>query len=192
MNEKKKNEKLIVNECVTYIKKYFTLHDTINVTIKKLIKIILNRSTNLVEGLEKKDEMDILIKNELTREFIKFFESAKLTLVEMKKCILKMKSLNTTIKNCKIKSTPNVTSVTDQRILYTLNIFFNNTLTYFKQDYKLKKKIHEIILHVDSTDENEIKRIQLMSEETPFLFLIFDKYNVNKLITECTQFLSTS
>ncbi|KAI4837953.1 hypothetical protein MKS88_003373 [Plasmodium brasilianum] len=140
------------------------------------------------KGLHKAAELHTLLKSELTYEFIKIFESLKSLLVHMKECVERMKALQRCIKECKDKNATTTTATTaSTTLLHSLDVFFNNTMTYFSQDYKLKEKIHETLVHVDGTCEDELNRIKLMWKESPFLFLIFQKYNVNKLIMEYTQ-----
>ncbi|SCP03942.1 conserved Plasmodium protein, unknown function [Plasmodium ovale] len=185
----KKHEKVLVNECVIYVKKYFALHDSTVVAINELIQIILDRNMTPGEGLDEWNDLNMLINNELEREFIKTFELLKSTLTEMKECIEKMKRVKKIIEKRQIESTTRSVTTT---MLHSLNVFFNNTLPYFKRDYMLKEKLHQTLIHVDGACENEINRLQLMWKETPFLHLIFQKFDVNKFIVDCKQFLGTS
>ncbi|CRG97325.1 conserved Plasmodium protein, unknown function [Plasmodium gallinaceum] len=180
MNEEKKNEKFIVKESIIYIKKYFALHDKTCASINELINIILNKNFNSNKGINEKETLTIIFKKELKYEFIKVYEILKITLEEMKKCIKKMKNFKNIIEESK----------TNSIILHSLHKFLKNTLIYFKRDYKLKENLHKAIIYVDETCENEINRIQLIWKETPFLFLIFQKFNTNKLIKDCELFLN--
>ncbi|CRG99173.1 conserved Plasmodium protein, unknown function [Plasmodium relictum] len=180
MNKVKKNEKVIVKESIIYIKKYFALHDKTAISINELMSIILNKNFNQNIRINEKGTLDNILKKELKYEFIKVYEILKTTLGEMKECIKKIKKLRKVINEFKIKSIT----------LYSLHTFFNSTLIYFNQDYKLKEKLHESIIHIDETCENEINRIQVIWKETPFLFLILQKFNTNKLIKECEFFLN--
>ncbi|CAD2087132.1 conserved Plasmodium protein, unknown function [Plasmodium vinckei brucechwatti] len=184
MNEEQNNEKKIINDCIIYVKKYFDLHDLTVIEINELIKIILNKNVSPLEDLDENGKLDIFIKNELKYDFINKFESLKCILVEIEECTKNLKKQKKLIEDIKMNKSP-----IKSPALFSLDRFFSKAFKYFKQDYKLKQRLHQSFIHVDCTSENEINRLQLMWKETPFLYLILEKYNVNKLITECKQFV---
>ncbi|GAW80011.1 hypothetical protein, conserved [Plasmodium gonderi] len=188
MKAEKRGETLIVNESILCIKRYFDLHDSTVISINELIKIIIQKNESPITGFDETEEFEDLVKNELTYAFIKEFEAVKLTLIELKACINEMKRLNGIIDEAQYDKAIS-SSGRCSNILLSLRNFFKSTLTHFRRDYMLKKKLHEALIHVDSSCENEINRLQLMWKETPFLFTILHKHKVNKLIMECKQFL---
>ncbi|ANQ07066.1 Uncharacterized protein PCOAH_00013940 [Plasmodium coatneyi] len=186
MSEKKNTAKLLVSESIVCIKRYFDLHDATVVSINELIRIILHRSANPGAGFDETGELEDLLKNELTYAFIKEYEVVKSALINLKVCLGEMKRLKGGIQE--IEALENSAGGTPN-VVHSLRNFFKSALIHFRRDYRLKKKLHEALIHVDGACENEINRLQLMWKESPFLFTILHKHQVNKIIIEGRQFL---
>ncbi|EUD66174.1 hypothetical protein C922_03369 [Plasmodium inui San Antonio 1] len=186
MSEKKNRGKLLVSESIVCIKRYFDLHDATVVSINELIRIILHRSANPGAGFDQTGELEDLLKNELAYAFIKEYEAVNLALTDLKVCLGEMKRLKGGIQE--IEAWGNSAGEAPN-VVHSLETFFKSSLIHFKRDYRLKKKLHEALIHVDGACEDEINRLQLMWKESPFLFTILHKHHVNKLIIEGRQFL---
>ncbi|KJP86681.1 hypothetical protein AK88_03688 [Plasmodium fragile] len=186
MSENKSTGKLLVSESIVCIKRYFDLHDATVVSINELIRIILHRSANPGAGFDEAGELEDLLKNELSYAFIKEYEAVKLALKDLKVCLDDMKRLKGSIQQ--IEDWAHAAGGAHS-VIHSLRTFFKSALIHFRRDYRLKKKLHEALIHVDGACENEINRLQLMWKESPFLFTILHKYQVNKIIIEGKQFL---
>ncbi|CAG9481713.1 conserved Plasmodium protein, unknown function [Plasmodium vivax] len=186
MSEKKNREKLLISESIACIKRYFDLHDATVASINELIRIILHRSANPGAGFDETGELEELLKNELAYAFIKEYEAVKLALTDLKVCLGEMKRLKGGIQEV---ATWGDSTGDAPNVVHSLGTFFKSALIHFRRDYKLKKTLHEALIHVDGACENEINRLQLMWKESPFLYTILHKHQVNKLIVEGRQFL---
>ncbi|SOV77295.1 conserved Plasmodium protein, unknown function [Plasmodium sp. gorilla clade G3] len=182
MKEQIINTKNIINDCIIYVRKYFSFHDATVLLIDELINIMINNECIPMDMINQKDELHILVKNELKYEFLRIYESLNSTLKDINKSLKKLVQIKKQIQDYTIHN--------KLGILNMLQNFLKKTLIYFKQDYKLKRTLYHGMIHIDKNSDDEINRLKLIWKETPFLYLIIQKFHLNKIITECSQFLN--